>query len=630
MIIDEPETITTQSSTDKRLVSFVTERVSEWEDHRDTNYRDKWAEYNRLWRGQFAESDKTRASERSKLISPALQQAIEMAVAELEEASFGKKVWFDFDDDVPDQQKADIRPLRDLLLEDMENARFSNEISKIYLNGALYGTGIGKLLIEEKPELVIKQEQQAAQLGVNSPSVERKEYICVKLEAVEPNNFVIDPTARTIEEAMGVAHVVNRPRHVIKAKQESGEYNEVSLGTFMDDNQDLNLDSANNNADKVKIIEYYGLVPRGLLPVLLSQDEELVDLSEDLGEDSPDFDEDDLIEAIVVIANDSYLLRAVENPYLMRDRPFVAFQYDTIPNKFWGRGVAEKGYNAQKALDAELRTRIDAMALSAHPMLAVDAGMMNTRGANLQISPGKVFLTNGNPANSVMPLQLPGPNPSTFHQSGDLERMVQMGTGSMDTAAPVNIVARNQTASGMSMMQAGMLRRSKRTMRNISDNFLGPVIKKTYHRYIQFRPERYPAIDVTFKVVATLGIMAREYEQAQLTQLLSIVPPDSPAFKLLLKGIFDNSSLENKAELMQAVEQMMQPPSEEQQQQMQQMQMIQMQTLIKGVEKLQSEITKNYADAQAKTGKIALDHEDNVTNRINAITNAKKTNVRPN
>ena len=52
---------------------------------------------------------------------------------------------------------------------------------------------------------------------------------------------------------------------------------------------------------------------------------------------------------MVVIGNDDVLLKAERSPYMMKDRPLVAYQDDTVPKRFWGRGVAEKGYNMQKA-----------------------------------------------------------------------------------------------------------------------------------------------------------------------------------------------------------------------------------------------------------------------------------------
>ena len=57
-------------------------------------------EYYRLWRGQWDPADSQRASERSRIISPALQQAVESNVAELEEATFGRGKFFDIADDL--------------------------------------------------------------------------------------------------------------------------------------------------------------------------------------------------------------------------------------------------------------------------------------------------------------------------------------------------------------------------------------------------------------------------------------------------------------------------------------------------------------------------------------------------
>ena len=67
----------------KGLASWLSERLDTWKNHRDQNYQKKWDEYYRLWRGIWAESDKLRDSESSRLINPALQQAVESTVSEL-------------------------------------------------------------------------------------------------------------------------------------------------------------------------------------------------------------------------------------------------------------------------------------------------------------------------------------------------------------------------------------------------------------------------------------------------------------------------------------------------------------------------------------------------------------------
>ena len=307
-------------------------------------------------------------------------------------------------------------------------------------------------------------------------------------------------------------------------------------------------------------MEYHGKV----LVFFLKQVQQFDNSEMEFEEDEFLLDETDLVEAVVTIANGTTLLRAIENPYSMGDRCFVAFQYDTVPNRFWGRGVAEKGYNPQKALDAELRGRIDAMALSIHPMMAMDATRV-PRGANFSVAPGRNVLTNGNPKDILMPFNFGQVNPVTFSQSGELERMVQMGTGSMDSATPIGENRRNETFGGMSMIQSGAIKRSKRTLANIERNFTKPFINKTAWRYMQFAPDRYPVQDIDFVVNSTLGLMAREMEQQHLANMLKTVPSESPAFWMLLKGIFQHSDLTIREELLPMIDQMMQQSMQKQQ-----------------------------------------------------------------
>ena len=609
------------------LVDWVMDHVNKWEQHRKTNYDDKFKEYYRLFRGIWNSKDRTRDTETSKLISPALQQAIEAQVAEFEEAIFGKGVWFDVSDDVLDNDKNDMAQYRDILREDLELAEVPASVVKALQNGAIWGNGIGKIIIEEIDLPTLNQEVVDEGLGIKRPGVKLTKRILIKLEPLIPMEFVIDPSARDIDEALGCAHVVNKPKHTILEKQAAGIYKNVPLGRFPEGSVILNLLEQSNTAnteDLCKIVEYHGKVPRALLPEDLEDDEIIASLFD---EQTIDVDETDLVEAIVTIANDTVLLRADENPLLMQDRSIISYQHDTVTDSFWGRGVAEKGYNAQKALDAELRARIDAMAFSSHPMVAADATRL-PRGADYKVRPGKVWLTTGNPSETFMPFMLNGANQATFHQSGDLERMVQMATGAMDSAAPITQNPRNQTASGMSMMQSQFIKRSKRSLQNIDRQFLSKLIYKVAVRYVQFMPERYTSRDPNFKVHASMGIMAREYEQGQLTHLLSIVPSDSAVFGVILKGIFENSSLTNKTELLAGLQQMFAPKPEEQaatQAQLQAMQLELRKTMAE-IDKLKSEATRNVADAKAKLAQVDVANDKNLIEAFKVDSSNEKVN----
>jgi len=581
------------------LSAWVINRVEQWEDHRDSNYADKWDEYHRIWRGIWSAEDKTRGAETSRLISPATQQAIESTVAELEEAIFGQDKWFDLRDDIADQDPTDVKIIRVNLQEDLERAKCKNGIVECLLNAAIYGTGIAKISVDEGTQKTLKESPIPDTLTVDTVVYE-EDLVTVRLEPLMPQEFVIDPTATTIDEALGVAQIVIKPKYEIIDGIKEGIYDDKPLGSYnkADFGFDVENASVSTDDDKVKITEYWGRVPKKFLSNNAS-----------LGDDF-DYDDDELVESVVIIANDSVVLRAVENPYLMGDRPFVAFQLDRVPKKFWGRGIAEKGYNPQKALDAELRARIDTLALTTHPMMGVDATRL-PRGVKFEVKAGKTILTNGDPRQTLMPLNFGSLANSTFTEASELERMVQMGTGAIDSQTSAAANPRNGTASGMSMMQAASIKRQKRTIMNFTENFLIPFIKKSAWRYIQFDPQRYPAGDYKFIAYSSMGIMAKELEMTQMIQLLSMTQQGTPAFNLMLLGIFENSSMTNRDEMKQAIMQMNQPDPKQQQLQ----EMVQQLELMK----LQIEIEEMKASAtldMAKSAKIQNEMQEGQSEKV--------------
>ena len=128
------------------LSRWLSGRLEKWRNHRDNNYLKQWDEYYRLWRGMWTQEDRNRLSEKSKIITPALQQAVEASVAELEEATFGRGRWFDIQDDQLDEDKQDVEQIRNLLQEDLEGSGAKDAICEVFLNGAIYGTGIAKIM----------------------------------------------------------------------------------------------------------------------------------------------------------------------------------------------------------------------------------------------------------------------------------------------------------------------------------------------------------------------------------------------------------------------------------------------------------------------------------------------------
>ena len=583
------------SEADKELSAFVVQHCDRWRDSRDENYLEDWKEYERIFRGVWASEDRTRESERSRLISPATQQAVETRHAEIMEAIFGNGEFFDIKDDIMDYNgnPMDVQAMRALLMEDLTANKIRKSVDQIELMAEIYGTGIGEIMVKTETEYVpstqpIPGSMQAAY------GVTEKEYFCVKINPVNPKNFLIDPNATSIEDAMGVAVEKFVSIHKVVEGMERGIYRKVDIGPAgNDDDLEVTQEVVQYQDDKVKVLTYYGLVPREYLEQLENDGDEVVDL---FPEDSTADTYSDLVEAIVVIANDGLLLKAERNPYMMKDRPVVAYQDDTVPNRFWGRGTVEKAYNMQKAIDAQLRSHLDSLALTTAPMIAMDATRL-PRGAKFEVRPGKAILTNGNPAEIMMPFKFGQTSPESAATARDFERMLLMATGTLDSQGMVTQATRDSSGAGMSMAVSGIIKKYKRTLTNFQEDFMVPLIKKVAFRYMQFDPERYPSVDMKFIPTATLGIMAREYEQQQLIGLLQTLGPNTPVLPIILKGIIANSSLSNRAEMEAALEQMSQPNPEAQQLQQAQAQLA-LQTQQAQIKQLDASAAKDMADAQ--------------------------------
>jgi len=580
------------------LVGWVMDRVARWRNARDSSFRADWEQFYYIWRGKYNKALKQKQSERSRLIAPATQMAVDQTVAEMVEAIFGRGNWFDVTTDVLDKpdQKAVAVLIRDRLLDDMKNYGVKSSIIETLTNGAVYGTGIAKRVVDEREYEEISQDPYGQPQSVPTTKT------CVKWESIPPHNFVIDTAATNIEEALGVAHETIVPIHVISERQKSGEYFDGPIGAASGytsdvvgiDNDSLDFDPA----DGAYFTEYHGKVPRSLLDAMENLGSDFEDL--EIPEEAKDVDTDEMVEAIICIANGSTLLKANENPILGHDRGFVAYQHHKCPNRFWGIGVAEKAYNPQVALDAELRARIDALGLLTYPVMGADATRL-PRNLNLQVTPGKVFMTNGRPSEVLEPIKFGNLDPATFQQSGDFERMVEGATGAYGPATPTSINSRNETSSGMSMLAGSAIKRAKLTMHNVDVDFLGPMVKKSLYAYMQFDSQRYP-FKVDFVVNATMSIMAREFEQMQLTNLLAIIPPEAAPYQLVLKAIVENMSGPSRDKIVAALDAQMQPdPKKQQMQEM--LQQLQMQQLLGEVKKLGAEVQKIAAETQLALAK---------------------------
>jgi hypothetical protein len=587
------------SESDKELVAFIIDHCDRWKEHRDNNYQAKWDEYERLYYGVWSDEDKTRDSERSRLVSPAIRQAVENKTSEIIEATTGRGEFFELEDDAADQQEMDVEMVSRQLHDDLKKDKVHKTWAEVNRNAEIFGLGVAEVQIKSTVELQPAMQPMPDGTGA-AIGVMEVDRVSVPVKSVHPRNFVWDPNSETVDDALGVAIEEYTSLFKVVKGIEDGIYRKVNIGPEFSD-ADLipnQLDSLYQE-DKVRVLRYYGLVPREYLEDLENEGGQVADL---FPEDSDADKYADMVEAVVVIANNQYLLKAEANPYMMKDRPIVTYVPEKVSGRLVGMGTVQKGYNMQKAIDAQLRSHLDSLALTTAPMMAADATRL-PRGVSYKVQPGKTLLTNGNPNEILFPFKFGSTDAGNISTAKEFETMLLQATGTLDSQAMTRSVAQGDAGgASMSLAMSSIIKKNKQALMNFQDDFLIPLIKKVAYRYMQFDPERYPSRDFKFTPASTLGMVAREYEQQQFIGLLQTLGPDSPVLPLVLKGIIKGSSLSNKEELATALDQMNQPNPEAQAMQQAQMQ-AQIQLVQAQINELNSRAAESQADAQEAMAK---------------------------
>ena len=97
--------------------------------------------------------------------------------------------------------------------------------------------------------------------------VYEKDRFLVKLDPIMPQNFLIDPLATNIDDALGVAIDKMVPYHQVKQGIDNGIYFDVEVSTtaYDTDLEDASKITQVYEDDMVRLTKYYGLVPTELL-----------------------------------------------------------------------------------------------------------------------------------------------------------------------------------------------------------------------------------------------------------------------------------------------------------------------------------------------------------------------------
>jgi len=512
---------------DTSLMSEVAHKVERAASWMKQTYHSRWEKYRLLWATEFKETLRTRNSERCKLITPTTQIGVDTGTAQLD-SSLGYLSFIEVDPDVPEEG---IEAWRETYAElwdnmvsafrnDLANNGNREEISDAIFNAGLLGLGVLKV-VEEEEEY---QELSPGPQGGGAVSITKRR-TNITLRSVDPRNFHFPKGAVGVEDSPYVVEEMKVPAHTIEERIRLGVYSPVEYTADED--------------SMVTLYEYHGVLSKAILDSTMytSMPDELV---------VRELNEDKMVEAIVVWAKGAKApFFADETPFLDKKRSYLTFVWDREQGSPVGRGIAAKVFSVQKAQDANLRARTDAMAYAVHPMVGVDNLKLVSR-RRMKVSPGAQILTQGDPNRAIVPFRFGDIPQSAFLQAQELASLAAQSTG-LDAFGGTDV--KYQSGEGMQTLQQGTVARSRKVQENMVA-FLKEAINLFLWRSTQADPERYPPVAPGFKVTINVGSLTRAHEMSQISGMLKTIPEQSPAYWRLLIKYFELSDLPDKEQVI--------------------------------------------------------------------------------
>jgi len=422
-----------------KLYAKLSDLLEEWKSHRTSEVEDIWDRAYRNFKGDFDDIEhrgsKSSASWRSKAFYPLTEQKVTAAQAQLQDVLF-KGGRFPYDvkgSPLPDdplvqadaeqategggrvqfvgqvQEKAAtkaeidqrIKNMRKRLDDQFAEADASSVGLRSLYDGALYGTAF-----LESPR-IIRKKRYRWETKSNGEYVKNEVYEDVPTVVnLSPWDCWPDPECGgMVSDGIGFFHrermsapalhdlfdLVFPSKDIEMKDAESEEYeyeynreqfealiddiseDDYVQGVSHDDNLGPNAASDTGSANKIyDVYHFAGSV----------QNKYVKEFIPDLKGSDTAYSE------VIVVMCKNRVIKCVINPFPGQRRPYHMVPWTSIPGSAFGRGVAEKIFDAQKNVNRLMRMYIDNKRLSGNLMTAIDKSKM-ARGTDLTLYPGK-------------------------------------------------------------------------------------------------------------------------------------------------------------------------------------------------------------------------------------------------
>ena len=349
----------------------------------------------------------------------------------------------------------------------------------------------------------------------------------VKIENVPPEEFLIERTAKSIEDANFVAHRTLKTRSELIEMGYDKEtvydlpatqivlYNNERLTRFGDIDEYPFDQTPDSSTESVELYECYLKV---------------------------DYDGDGIAELRkVTVAGDSGY-QVLDNQ-AVDFVPFCSLTPIPMPHRFYGRSVAELVEDVQLVKSTVMRQLLDNMYLTNNNRVAIMDGMVNLDDL-LTSRPGGVVRTKQPPSQVMMPMQSQTISQQAFPMLEYLDTVRETRTGVTRYSQGLDADSLNKTATGVNTLMSQTQMRMELIARIFAETGVKDLFKRIFELTVkyqdkerviqlnnQFVPVRPTEWKNRYNISITVGLGSGSKDQ-QLVILNAILEKQLQAFQL--------------------------------------------------------------------------------------------------
>ena len=349
----------------------------------------------------------------------------------------------------------------------------------------------------------------------------------VKIENIPPEEFLIQRSAKSIEDADFVAHRVLKTRSDLiqmgfdrdivddLPTQNTVTMNDERLARFADIDESPLHDAPDESTQDIEIYECYVKI---------------------------DMDGDGIAElrkVIVAGGNANTILENMPCDFI----PFCSLTPVPMPHRFYGRSVSELVEDVQLVKSTVMRQLLDNMYLTNNNRVAIMDGMVNLDDL-LTSRPGGVVRTKQPPSQVMLPMQNQTISQQAFPLLEYLDTVRETRTGVTRYSQGLDADSLNKTATGVNTLMSQSQMRMELIARVFAETGVKDLFRRIFELTVKYQNKerivelnnKFVAVSPTewknrYNISITVGLGAGSKDQ-QIVMLNNILQKQLQAFQL--------------------------------------------------------------------------------------------------